>query len=193
MLNRSDWIQTFTGIKFFPLDPKLDDIHIVDIAHSLSKQCRFNGHTNRFYSVAEHSVLMVRRFLSRSTPEAKLTALLHDASEAYLSDIPRPLKHLPEFAFYREAENQLQEMIWMRFGVPNYGQPNFMVKDLDQRMLYAEALDLMSPLHPDFYIGKDPERINLAYWSPDDANHEFINEFNRISVEIRKQQQAVAA
>src|SRR5271156_4912831 len=82
----SAWIQTFTGKKFYPFNPKPQDIDIRDIAHALSNICRFTGHTKRFYSVAEHS-----RNVAKLVPaHMKLQALLHDASEAYLCDIARP-------------------------------------------------------------------------------------------------------
>ena len=78
-----DWMQTYTGERFWPLDPRIEDIHIRDISMALGKLCRYGGHTIFFYSVAEHSVLV-----SEYVPEEyALWGLLHDASEAYLSDI----------------------------------------------------------------------------------------------------------
>ena len=85
---------TYTGRQFFPLTPRQEDIDIEDIAHSLSRLCRFNGHCKSFYSVAEHSY----RISYIVPPEFALWGLLHDAGEAYLSDLPRPIKHqIPEF------------------------------------------------------------------------------------------------
>ena len=83
-LRNGSWLQTYTGIQFWPLDPRPEEIDIQDIAHALSLLCRFNGHCQRFYSVAEHSV-HVSTILA---PEFGLWGLLHDAAEAYLSDIP---------------------------------------------------------------------------------------------------------
>ena len=98
------FIGTFSGLRFWPLDPNPEKILIADIAHALAHQCRFGGHASKFYSVAEHSVHVSKLCL----PEHALWGLLHDASEAYLVDLPRPLKLLPEFAPYREAERRLQ-------------------------------------------------------------------------------------
>lgn len=112
---RTDWIQTYTGKKFFPLDPDPELICIEDIAHSLAMQCRYNGHTRRFYSVAQHSVILASKFFK--SHDLRFAALLHDASEAYLSDVPLPIKHLPQFTFYREAEDRLQRMIFAKFEV----------------------------------------------------------------------------
>lgn len=82
------WIQTYTGKKMFPLAPKREDICIEDIAHALSMKCRFNGHCNLFYSIAQHSLIVA----SLVKPELRLAALLHDAAEAYLPDFCRPIK-----------------------------------------------------------------------------------------------------
>lgn len=103
-------IRTFTGRYVDPFDPKPDDIVIEDIAHALSNLCRFGGHTKRFYSVAEHSVLCAMLVPG----EHKLAALLHDASEAYLVDIPTPIKNrLPG---YVKAEDRLMKVIADKFG-----------------------------------------------------------------------------
>ena len=104
----TDWIQTYTGRKFHPLDPAMTDFDLRDIAHSLSLLCRFNGHCLRFYSVAEHSVRV-----SRILPDdLKLWGLLHDAGEAYLTDLPRPVKgQMPGF---RDMEDKIVEYVTLR-------------------------------------------------------------------------------
>src|SRR4051812_6540197 len=88
---KGDWMQTISGKAFFPLDPRPADVDIQDIAHALAFQCRFGGHVKEFYSVAEHSV---RVSLICAHEDAKW-GLLHDATEAYLSDIVRPVKRDP--------------------------------------------------------------------------------------------------
>lgn len=85
----NSWIQTFSGRQFFPLEPRVEDVCIEDIAHGLSNLCRYAGHCECFYSVAQHC-LLVSRVVPR---EHALRGLLHDASEAYLIDVPRPIKH----------------------------------------------------------------------------------------------------
>src|SRR6266700_4788978 len=104
-MNRGDWIQTAMGRKFWPMDPRSGEVFIDDIAHALSMLCRFGGHCIRFYSVAEHSVLLSRV----AEPRFKLWALLHDASEAYLADVPRPVK--PALVGYKDAEERVQRAI----------------------------------------------------------------------------------
>lgn len=138
------WIQTFTGRKVFPLQLRPEDVNLFDIAHSLARQCRFAGHTRQHYSVAQHSLLVAEQL----PPGLRLWGLLHDASEAYLTDIPRPLKRLPEFAFYREAEARAMLAICERFGLDPV-EPAC-VKEADRLLLVTEARDFMAPLHDDW-------------------------------------------
>jgi len=103
---------TFTGLRVDPAALDANLINIPDIAHSLSLQCRFGGHCKEFYSVAQHSVEV-----SRQVPaEFALWGLLHDASEAYLCDLPRPVKAL--FPEYKKLELEIQEIIAAYFGLP---------------------------------------------------------------------------
>src|SRR3954454_351254 len=100
---RGDWMQTYSGRRFYPMNPRPSEIDPVDIAHALSLLCRYGGHVDRFYSVAEHCVLMSQAV----APENALAALLHDATEAYVCDVPRPLKRqLPGYA-------AIEAMVWL--------------------------------------------------------------------------------
>src|SRR5665213_153577 len=85
-----NWMQTYTGKQYWPCDPRPEEVFIIDIAHALSQMCRYSGHCIHFYSVAEHSVLLSRY---ASTLETKKWSLLHDASEAYITDIIRPVSY----------------------------------------------------------------------------------------------------
>jgi 5'-deoxynucleotidase YfbR-like HD superfamily hydrolase len=108
--NDNNWIQTFTGRQFWPLDPRPEDIELLDIAHALANKCRYTGHTRSFYSVAQHSVLV-----SEIVPAADAHwGLLHDASEAYLPDVARPVKR--ELAGFQEIENRLMGCVAERDG-----------------------------------------------------------------------------
>jgi len=141
-MRQGDWIQTWTGIKFYPLDPLESEICLGDIVTPLSRICRFIGHSLHFYSVAEHSVHVANHV----SEENRLWALLHDASEAYMCDLPRPLKYMEEARFYRDAEKKLQGIICAKFGLAP-GMPDE-VRIADNRMLATEARDLM-PNKPD--------------------------------------------
>ena len=134
----SNWIQTFCNQKFYTLDPYYKSILIEDIAHSLSLLCRFNGHTSRFYSVAAHSIYVAENL----SDNLKLVGLLHDASEAYLSDIPSPIK--PYLNYYLKYEKKLEERIYEKFGVLDlYLNNKAFIKISDIRMLATERRDLM--------------------------------------------------
>jgi 5'-deoxynucleotidase YfbR-like HD superfamily hydrolase len=127
-------IITFTGRMVDLTEPKYEDIDIVDIAHALGNLNRFTGHTRRPYSVAEHCC-MVSNFAS---PEHKLEALMHDASEAYLGDVSSPLKSLlPE---YKRLEEKWTSVIAARFSLK--AEPP-KVKILDACARYAELRVLM--------------------------------------------------
>lgn len=150
MSDQHDWIMTSTGRVFYPLAPRPEDIDIKDIAHALGAVNRFNGHTREPYSVAQHSVLVSLQF-DQDDPNVALLALLHDAAEAYLGDIPRPLKRTPVFAGYREAEHRLEAVINRVFNVDAYADDASVmqrIKDVDRRMLRTEQAHLMPPAAP---------------------------------------------
>lgn len=108
---RGEWFMSASGRRFWPLDPRPADVHPGDIAHGLSMLCRFCGHVRSFYSVAQHSVLVSRVV----HPRAALAGLLHDASEAYLGDLIRPIKrHLPGYAAFEDA---VMAAVCVRFGL----------------------------------------------------------------------------
>lgn len=131
-------IVTFTGKTIRPLDPDPNDVDIEDIAHALANSCRFTGHVSSFYSVAQHSYLC-----SLLVPEEfRLTGLLHDASEAYLSDIARPIKSQSDFGdVYKKYEGRLEEVIAERFGLVYPYPPE--VREADSILLITEQRDLM--------------------------------------------------
>lgn len=138
-----EYITTFSKIHFTPLAPKQEDIRIEDIAHALSLMTRANGHFREFYSVAQHSLdcAEVAQAEGRSAREI-LACLLHDASEAYLSDITRPVKSsLPE---YRRIESVLQDAIYGKY-IPGgiTGREAQIVKRIDDACLYYEFKHFM--------------------------------------------------
>jgi hypothetical protein len=178
---KPDFIETFTGRRFFPLSPVPDDIDIRDIAHALSQQCRFSGHTREFYSVGEHSV-RVSELLEewRCTPTIQLWGLMHDASEAYLVDIPLPLKLTETFAGYREAETRLMAAICGRFGL-SVAEPE-RVRTADAALLATEARDLM-PFVPAHWAGLKgiPHLTKIEPWSPETAESVFLKRYERLA------------
>lgn len=180
-LNSTDWIQTYHRKKpFWPLRPRVEDVDIIDIAHSLSQQCRYGGHTRRFYSVAEHSVLVSRAV----SPENALWGLLHDATEAYLVDLPRPIKHLlPD---YIAAENKLQKVIAQHFNLPEEIPEE--VHHIDKWILTNERQALMGPTEPYEYL-YDPNQwskipnVVIEGWRPNKAKKLFLERFKELTKE----------
>lgn len=137
-------IKTFSGIMFDPLNPNPDLICIEDIAHALSMLCRANGHFKNFYSVCQHSINCMREAAARGySLRVQLACLLHDASEAYLSDVTRPVKHcLPK---YLEIEKPLQDSIWNKYlDQPLSQEESAQVFQIDDAMLYHEFVALMN-------------------------------------------------
>lgn len=125
------WFQTYTGKRFYPFNPRAEDVDVADIAHALSNICRFGGHVKKFLSVAEHCI-MVSHLVPR---EDRLVALLHDATEAYVGDMVRPLKQ--GFPDYRAVERRIWKCIADKFNVP-VKMPDT-VKRADNIALVTEA------------------------------------------------------
>jgi uncharacterized protein len=171
---RGPYLVTYTGKKFFPMDVQARDIDVLDIAHALANMCRFGGHTSQFYSVAQHSVLV-----SLILPDdLKLRGLLHDASEAYLVDVPRPLKKIADFSAYRRIERETQGVIYRKFGINDPAEPQ-LIHDADNLALATEARDLMG----DPSWAKDMEKLKLKIvpWSPENAEFRFMKKFEELS------------
>lgn len=171
-------IRTYTGRAFQPLSPNPDDICIEDIAHALSLNCRFTGHVRWHYSVAQHSVLCSEIV----EPELALTALLHDASEAYLSDIARPIKQQPEFGeVYLRFEGELERAIAKRFDL-QYPLP-VEVKTADNLLLVTEARDLMYGTKgwDPFLAAIEPMEQKIEKWTPEEAEDRFLARYSELS------------
>lgn len=164
------WIRTYSGGKVYFFEPEKSNIQFEDISHSLSMLCRFNGATQEFYSVAQHSVLVAKE-VYKETEDKKIsfTALMHDASEAFISDIPSPFKS--EFEGYKIAEKRMEEWLAKRF---KYQYPHGgIVKKHDLKALSTEMRDLMSVCdNKDIAVPYDQQIIPL---SPRSAEYEFLN------------------
>lgn len=175
---KGDWIQTFTGVAFYPLDPRPNEIHIRDIAHALSMQCRYGGHARYFYSVAEHCILLSQAV----PPELALAALMHDAAEAYLVDVPRPIKS--SLTGYREIEAVLEASIAMRFSLADPCPA--LVKEYDTRILNNERSALMSPAPREWLPCGDPlPGVRIIGLQQARAETMFLRRFEELNGEAR--------
>jgi len=172
---KGDYIQVHSGKRVYLLDLKPEDFDIEDIAHSLSMTCRYTGHCNFFYPVAQHVVLGSRK----APPEHKYEFLMHDNSEAYLADVARPVKGmLPD---YKRIEHGLEIVLALRFGLPPFMTPA--VKRLDTQMLITEAPQLMNG--DPWWLGEQyadfkPLDIKIKPWSPARAKREFLAAYHRL-------------
>jgi hypothetical protein len=179
MKRNGDWMQTYTGRQFWPIDPRVSEICIADIAHSLANQCRFAGHCLSFYSVAQHSVIVSRICNS----EDALWGLLHDAAEAYLVDLPRPIKRFSALGTrYKEVENALMQVVCERFKLPTCEPVS--VKTADNVALVTEMRDLMSrpPALWEEARHSDPLDETIHPLSPRNAEMEFLRRFSELSL-----------
>ncbi|HEV3118148.1 MAG TPA: hypothetical protein VGY58_13945 [Gemmataceae bacterium] len=137
-MSQSTWIETCSGGRFDVANPRAEDVQIEDIAMSLAQTCRFRGHALRWISVGWHSIVVhdVVAML-RDDDEARLAALLHDAAEAYVGDMPRPLKlAFPEFV---RAEAKVQHVIHKKFGLEPPDDLLLLIRKVDNQTLLEEA------------------------------------------------------
>lgn len=194
-----DWVQTFTGKQFYPLDPRPGEVCVEDVAHALANVCRFAGHCRQFYSVAQHSIAC-----SLFAPaESALPALLHDAAEAYMGDIARPWKRFlcvatgiknsyPTYEPIKTTEHRLLDAILFSLSCPPRGDACWkVVEEIDMRMLATEARDLMSPLADDWSntftkspcAGRyafDPYPYTIVSWAPAEAKERFLQRYSEL-------------
>lgn len=181
-----DWMETYTGLRFYPASPSVDQICIEDIAHGLANTARYGGQALKFYSVAQHAILV--SFLA-PYPYA-LAGLLHDASEAYLCDIPRPVKVLlPD---YQLLEAEVMSVIREKFRkydpVMGLDLHHRWVKYADNLALVTEAATLIASGGRDWTV--EWEGVELSPisdwliqdpWSPEDAERRFLSRFKMLT------------
>lgn len=174
-----DWMETWTGTRFYPLDARPEEVHAFDIAHSLARQNRYNGHIDlEHYSVAEHSVLMARWVLERyNDEELAFQTLMHDSPEAYISDMVRPLKRGMKAFVLAEQE------LW-RLGIAPRWEgllPELMhdldprIKEADNRILVDERAQVMRQSGNPWGIDHlEPLGVSIRGWRPRRAEQEFL-------------------
>jgi len=196
------WIETFSDKKFNILNCLEDDVCIEDIAHSLSMQCRFNGHCDNFYSVAEHSIHVLDVYIDllkyidikNMTKQILLFAFLHDASESYLCDLPKPIK--PYLKEYKNIENKIQSLIYKKFSVDEdiinnhikyyNGLENFDInsylKKADILMLHTEAKQLNLNQDKSWDNSEKYEYFHypIINYSPEEVRFVFLDTYNKI-------------
>lgn len=171
----TDYVSTFSGNRFYPLRPHIDKVAIEDIAHGLAYQCRFNGQTKTFYSIAQHSLIVA----DLVPPPLRLAALLHDAAEAYLGDMVKPLKVLlPEFA---ALEDKVTAIIAGTYGIDfsDYAP----IKRADLIALATEKRDLMphSAERWAYLDGIAPLPGIIVAMDPGEAKQRFLQRYGELT------------
>ena len=171
-------MQTYKGGKFYPLDPRPEEVDIEDIAHALSQMNRYGGHTVFPYTVAQHCVILSNVI----EKEYSFLALMHDASEAYLCDIPRPIKY--DLTNYNEIEERLMKVIAQKFNFP--WPMSEVVKIGDNRMITTERQQVMAP-GPKFNMVTAEDYpaydVQINRWSPEGAKWMFLERFKELTNE----------
>jgi hypothetical protein len=162
------WMETLSGIRFYPLEAEVDKFSIKDIAHALSNICRWGGHTSYHFSVAQHAYIMSHLV----SPENAMEALMHDATEAYLGDIPTPIKRL--FPEYLDIEDKLAKKLAVKYKY-TYPYPTQVYK-YDTVMKRVE--------HDVLLLGKEsPSRIKIERLSQEEAERLFLTRYNELKGE----------
>lgn len=177
-----EYIWTYSGERFF-FDEPAPSIKIIDIAHALSNICRWTGHVKKFYSVAQHSVLCSQWAKHKGCkPTNALYKLLHDASEAYMADLNKPLKNSIG-PFYEEIESVVQNAIFTKYGLaPMTPEIAADVKKADRIIAMTEARDLLGQMVVEHYEGVRPtfSVTVIQPVSPLEAEEMFIQRFKEL-------------
>lgn len=177
MAHPENHIRTYSGLFFDPFDISSENVRIEDIAHALSMMVRANGHLNRFFSIAQHCINCSKEAQHRGLcSKAQLACLLHDASECYLADIPRPVKH--RLYGYAEAEERVTKSVFTAFGIADI-EPEVLkaVSEIDDAMLYYEFNFLAGTkiFDKEPFISKRPD---FSEKKTKDVEKEFLHLYN---------------
>jgi hypothetical protein len=174
--NDMTWIQTYSGVQFWPFSPRVEDVRLEDIANGLALKCRFTGQCREFYSIAQHSVLVAQLLMTRGVMHgagmetrkaAFRAALLHDAAEAYLPDIASPIK--PAWEEFKAIESRVLRCIHKALDVWPFPDVERSIKHCDNVLLATEARDLMGPLPQRWAELPEPWGVTVTPVSPEAA------------------------
>lgn len=174
-------ITTYSGHEFDPIKPDIECLDIRDIAHALSMTCRGNGHVKQFYSVGQHCLMCANEAAARGySNRVVLGCLLHDASEAYMSDVPRPFKEmLPE---YVQLEEKLIDLVYTRFlGSTLTEEEKELVRKVDDDVLYFDMLELFGVVWGDYVpvLEIEPDYTFIPFQEVEKEYLKFVEIFNK--------------
>ncbi|KKK51984.1 hypothetical protein LCGC14_3109490 [marine sediment metagenome] len=176
-------ILTYSGLNFLLYGEDIDAFRLEDIAHSLSMQCRYTGHTKQFYSVAEHCILMSRYVTDL---DCKVMALYHDAVETYIGDIASPVKRsLPD---YRKLEDAIERRLFMWLGYSIPSRVKKLIKILDTRIMLQERNELLPAINEQWIENEvvTPLDVDIMCWNPARAEKEYLKQAEQIRQLVTK-------
>lgn len=187
------WSQSYTGERYWIMDPRPDEVHLTDIAVGLSNAARYRGQTRFFYPVSTHSVLvsqsveriaLERGWAKSKATEAARQGLLHDASEAYLGDVARPLKRMRAMREYCRVEKLWEDAIFERFNIKPTKASNELVHEVDHRIVLDEIYTFMADpdMWPDSgrYLDVEPLDINVPNLTREQSMDMFYRRYNEL-------------
>lgn len=178
-MRKGNFICTYSKIKFYPLDPRVEEIKTIDIAHALSLMCRANGHYKHFYSVAQHSLYCAEEAkILGYPPRIQLACLLHDASEAYVSDITRPVKSC--LTEYQIIEEDVQNTVWESYNLNDLtAEEHGIIRKIDDAILTYEFPRLLdeSIIISDYKVSSD---YDLSLRDMAEVEKEFVDKVNEL-------------
>jgi len=178
----ASFIETYTGRPFWPLHPTVDGLSIIDIAHALSNQCRYSGHVAWFYPTGQHCCLLADYCIEQGYgPLVALQLLMHDGAEAYLVDVPRPVKqYMPQYRLWDHAVNTCirEWMGWSNIPIPAVQD------DLDSRIIVDERAALMCRSGNDWGHRLEPLGVKIERWTPEKTEKEFLLRYAALSHEV---------
>lgn len=177
------FIETYTGLPFDFREPVLDNINMIDIAHALSNQCRYSGHTRYHFSTAQHCCLLAEFVADRGGSAIEcFQILIHDAAEAYLVDIPRPVKQfMPE---YRVWDKRVNDAVRARYGLSKLAMPSYQ-DDIDSRIIVDERAALMDDQRKNDWGHKmAPLGVKIESWTPIQAERTFLMQYAAYGREV---------
>lgn len=187
MERKGQWIMTYSGIHFYLLDPRAEDISALDIAHALSNICRYTGHTKYFYSVGTHSILCAEQARNEGASTLiQLYLLLHDATEAYLTDVSRPLKALLG-KVYTDMEDAVHKCVFEHFGLPQPTEGEWQIVKHYDNYLLANEIPLLMINPEEFGIEPVYNQIKIPQFSNIYVENRFLEILNYLLAKYKEE------
>ncbi len=179
-----DYIQTYTGKEFWFPYPTIDMFSVLDEAHALSNLCRFGGHVSQFYGVGNHCVL-ASKYINSNDPYIQFEALHHEIEEAYMIDLPTPIKYLPDMIMYRTIAKEIKRVGRQFHQLNPVESP--LVKEVDLRLLFTEKRDLMPKGGRKWKNNVEPFDFTIEPMSPKEAEQAFLDRHWELLEQINEQ------